>query len=90
VAGLYTLNTVVFLAVLAVWALAAPGVTGTGTAMWLAFAGAQAYIVVRLLLKLQFLASQTALFQASLAHASYTRAPAPAWPESPAAETIGA
>jgi hypothetical protein len=90
VAGLYALNTVVFLAVLAVWALAAPGVTGTGTAMWLAFAGAQAYIVVRLLLKLQFLASQTALFQASLAHASYTRAPAPAWPESPAAETIGA
>jgi len=89
VGGLYALNSLVFLAVLAVWALAAPGVTGTGPAMWLAFGAAQAYIIVRLLLKLQFLASQTALFQASLAHAGYTRRPAPVWPESPAAETIG-
>jgi len=89
VAGLYALNALVFLAVLAVWALAAPGVTGSGAAMWLAFFGSQAYIVVRLLLKLQFLASQTALFQANLAHASFVRAPAPVWPESPAAETIG-
>ena len=39
-------------------------------------------------LKLQFMASQTALFQRSLAHAGYTAAPEPRWPDSPAAETI--
>jgi hypothetical protein len=44
--------------------------------------------VARLLVKLQFLASQTALFQRLLAHAGYTAAPVPSWPESPAAETI--
>jgi len=39
-------------------------------------------------MKLQFLSSQTALFQSHLAHASYTAAPVPEWPESPAAEAI--
>jgi hypothetical protein len=56
--------------------------------MWLAFLGGQLYILARLLLKLQFMASQTALFQSSLAHAGYAAAPAPVWPESPAAEAI--
>jgi hypothetical protein len=56
--------------------------------MWLAFAGTQIYVMARLALKLQFMASQTALFQSQLAHATYTAAPQPAWPESPAAETI--
>jgi len=56
--------------------------------MWLAFAAGQLYLLARLAIKLHFLASQTALFQAHLAHASYTAAPVPAWPESPAAELI--
>ncbi len=56
--------------------------------MWLAFGVSQLYIVMRLLMKLQFIASQIALFQANLAHASYTSAPLPIWPESPAAEAI--
>jgi hypothetical protein len=56
--------------------------------MWLAFAAGQIWIVARLLVKLQFLASQTALFQASLAHAAYTAAPTPVWPDSAAAEAI--
>jgi hypothetical protein len=38
---------------------------------------------------LQFIASQVALYQANLAHASYVSAPVPVWPESPAAEAIG-
>jgi hypothetical protein len=46
------------------------------------------YLLVRLMLKLVFFASQTALFQRSLAHADYTAAPTPLWPESPAAEEI--
>jgi hypothetical protein len=58
--------------------------------MWAAFIAAQLYVLARIVLKLQFIASQTALFQASLAHARYTAAPAARWPESPAAETIAA
>jgi hypothetical protein len=88
VIALYLLNTSTFLAVLALWALLAPGAGGAGFWMWAGLVLAQLYIVARLLLKLQFIASQIALFQASLAHASYTSAPAPAWPDSPAAEAI--
>jgi hypothetical protein len=86
--GLYALNTVAFMALLAVWALAAPGAGRWGLSMWAAFLVTQLYVVVRLLMKLQFLASQTALFQAHLAHRSYTAAPAPVWPDSAAAEAI--
>jgi hypothetical protein len=58
--------------------------------MWAGFLIAQVYLLARLFLKLHMLASQTALFQASLAHAGYTAAPAPVWPESPSAESIHA
>ena len=88
VLALYAMNTLVFLVVLAIWALVAPGAGGTGISMWAGFIVAQLCIVVRLLVKLQFIASQTAIFQSKLAHASYTAAPVPAWPESPAAEAI--
>jgi hypothetical protein len=90
VIGLYALNAATFLLLLAVWALVAPGARGTGPSMWLAFAAAQCYVLARIVLKLQFSASQTALFQARLAHATYAAAPEPRWPESPAAEAIGA
>jgi hypothetical protein len=88
VLSLYALNTLTFLALLAVWALLAPGAGGAGLSLWAGFVVAQLYIVARLAMKLQFIASQTALFQANLAHASYTAAPVPVWPESPAAEAI--
>jgi hypothetical protein len=87
-AGLYGLNAVVFVGLLAVWALVAPGAGGAGLSMWVGFAATQLYLLARLALKLQFMASQTALFQRSLAHAGYTAAPIPAWPDSPAADTI--
>jgi hypothetical protein len=86
--GLYALNALTFVLLLAVWRLVAPGVTGSDIGMWLALALGQLYVLARLLLKLQFIASQTALFQASLAHAAFTAAPAISWPESPAAEAI--
>jgi hypothetical protein len=88
VCGLYGLNSLVFVLLLALWSLIAPGVRGTGAAVWLAFAVGQLYLLARLAIKLHFLASQTALFQAHLAHASYTAVPVPTWPESPAAESI--
>ncbi len=87
VAGLYALNSAAFVILIALWALMAPGARG-GLTLWLGFLVAQLYLIARLALKLQFLASETALFQSSLAHASYTAAPVPEWPESPAAELI--
>jgi hypothetical protein len=87
VAGLYALNGLAFLIVTAIWAAIDPGASGRLT-LWLGFVLGQLYLFARLALKLQFLASETALFQSSLAHASYTAAPIPTWPESPAAELI--
>jgi hypothetical protein len=89
VLALYGLNSLTFLVLLAVWAVIAPGAGGAGFSMWAGFVLAQLYIVARLLMKLQFTASQIALFQANLAHATYVSAPVPTWPDSPAAEAIG-
>ena len=87
VAGLYALNGVAFLGLVAIWAAIDPGAGGSLT-LWIGFVAGQLYLLGRLALKLQFLASETALFQSCLAHASYTAAPLPTWPESPAAELI--
>jgi len=89
VLGLYAANSLVFVGLIALWALIAPGAGGAGFSMWAGLFLAQIYVLARLLLKLQFIASQTALFQANLAHAAYTSAPVPVWPDSPAADAIG-
>ena len=83
--GLYALDIVLFLLVLALYLLMAPG----GSSNLLAFAIGQLYIVLRVVVRLQFAASQTALFQGRLAHAGYVARPVPKWPDSPAAEAIG-
>jgi hypothetical protein len=88
VVGLYALNTLVFLVLIALWAAVAPGAGRADWTMWAGLALAQLYVLARLTLKLQFLASHTTLFQTSLAHAAYTAAPAPVWPQSPAADMI--
>jgi hypothetical protein len=88
VVGLYALNTLVFLVLIGLWAAVAPGAGRADWTMWAGLALTQLYVLARLIVKLQFLASQTALFQASLAHAAYTATPAPVWPQSPAAELI--
>jgi hypothetical protein len=85
---LYAINTAAYLALLAAYAFLAPGAPRSGLRMWLALGMGQLYILGRHYLKLLFYASQTAFFQRSLAHASYTAAPAVVWPESPAAEAI--
>jgi hypothetical protein len=86
--GLYAFNVAGFLVVLALYAVVAPGAGGFGVAAWMAFAIGQVYLLARLAVKLAFYASQTALFQRSLAHVAYTAAPEPLWPDSPAAEAI--
>ncbi|OFW13184.1 MAG: hypothetical protein A3F70_00020 [Acidobacteria bacterium RIFCSPLOWO2_12_FULL_67_14] len=89
VIGLYALNGLTFVALTAGWSVAAPGAGGAGWSMWAGLLAAQVWLLARLALKLQFMASQTALFQASLAHAGYTAAPRAVWPESAAAEMLG-
>lgn len=82
--GLYLLDTIVFLLVIGFYYLAAPGAGATA----LAFAIGQLYIVLRVVVRLQFAASQIALFQGRLAHAGYVARPLPKWPDSPAAEAL--
>src|SRR4030095_5415291 len=83
--GLYALNSLVFLAIIGVYALVAPGATASASG----FAIGQLYIVVRVADRMLFAASQIALFQSRLAHAGYVARPVPVWPDSPAAEAIG-
>jgi len=88
VLALYALNSAVFVVVVSIWLVVAPGAGSAGLWMWAMFVLNQLYVVARLLMKLQFLASQTAMFQAHLAHARYTAEPTPVWPDSAAAEAI--
>ena len=82
--ALCALNIAGFLLVLGAYFMTAPGASsGLG-----AFAIGQIYIVLRVVVRLQFVASQTALFQATLAHAGYVARPVPSWPDSPAADAI--
>lgn len=86
VAGLYALNLVMFLVVAGVWALADPGAGGSGASMWAGVFLSQGYILARLVVKLQVLASETAFFQRSLAHWGYSAVPLAARPEPPVVE----
>ena len=86
--ALYVLDVVLFLVVLAIYAVIAPGAGRGGWYTWLGFAVGQVYILARLWVKLTFWASETALFQGRLAHAGYVASPEPMWPESPSAEAI--
>jgi hypothetical protein len=85
---LYLFNAAIFLALALAYALADPGAPGAGLSMWATLVLGELYILGRHYVKLLFYASQTSLFQAALAHAAYTAAPAVVWPESPAAEAI--
>ena len=83
--GLYKINAFIFLIVIGLYYLIAPGASADA----LAFAIGQLYIVLRVIVRLLFVATQTALFQGNLAHAGYVARPIPKWPDSPAAEAIG-
>jgi predicted transporter len=83
--SLYAANLACAALVAGLYFLLAPG----AAAPLLAFFVGQVYIVLRVMVRLQFMASQTAFFQSQLAHAGYVAAPVPRWPDSPAAEAIG-
>lgn len=83
--SLYAMNALAFLVVVGLYYLAAPGASANLSA----FAIGQIYIVLRVVGRLLFAASQIALFQGRLAHAGYVARPLPKWPDSPAAEALG-
>lgn len=86
--GVYVINVLTFVAIVAMYALVSPGAGHSGVTIWLAIGIGQAYVLARLIVKLVFWASETALFQSRLAHAGYVAAAEPVWPDSPAAEAI--
>ena len=86
--SLYILDFLLFLIVIGVYALVAPGAGTAGAPMWAAFLVSELYIAARLWVKLVFWGSATALFQERLAHAGYVARPEPVWPDSPAADAI--
>ena len=87
-AGVYAINTALFVAIVGLYVMLAPGARNDGGRLWLAVAVGQVYIVARVLLKLQFIASQIGVFQHALASDVLVAAPVPVWPESPAAEFV--
>jgi hypothetical protein len=84
-AVLYGLNLVAALAIARLWLASAPS---AAAAPWLALLITQIYLLLRVWAKLAFMASETVFFQGELAHAHYTAASEPIWPDSPAVEAI--
>ena len=86
--GLYLADSLLFFAVVAVYAAFASDAGRAGWTMWVAFAVSEAYLLGRIWVRLVFFASEVSLFQSLLAHAGYVAAPLPIWPESPSAEAL--
>lgn len=85
---LYLIDVGMFVVVLAIYAVVAPGAAGGRAMVWLGFFVGQVYVAARLWVKLVFWASATALFQSRLAHAGYVAIVPPIWPESPVVDAI--
>ena len=83
--GLYLLSAVASLIVIRLWYAAAPP---AWYSIGLTFLMTQLYLLARVWAKLAWIAGEVVFFQGELAHATYTAAPLPAWPDSPAAEAI--
>ncbi len=84
--GLYLLNALATLLIVGLWYVLAPAASAS---VGLAFLLTQVYLLCRVGAKLAWMASEVVFFQGELAHASYTAAPLPLWPDSPAAEALG-
>lgn len=89
VAGVFGLNLLLFAGVLVFYAIAAPSAAGgSAGAILLRLLVGQVYITGRLAAKLTMYASEVALFQDRLAHATYTVRPQVTWPDAPVSEAL--
>lgn len=83
--GLYLLSALAALVVVRLWFTAAPSASAS---VGVAFLLTQVYLLLRVWSKLAWMAGEVVFFQAELAHATYTAAPLPVWPDSPAVEAL--
>jgi len=88
VLAVYAANALVAGLVLLAYLLIAPDGRGGDWRLLAVLVVGGAYLGARLATRLAFLASAMTLFERTLAHADYTAAPLPVWPDSPAAEAI--
>ena len=87
VLALYALNVATVLAISMMWTVLDELDTGGGLDGLVEHCDGVG-LLAQFLGRLALAASAIALFQSSLAHANYTAAPLPIWPDSPAAEAI--
>jgi hypothetical protein len=85
VVGLYVLNILALVVLARLWTQVAGDADGPGM---LALFIAQCYLVTRIWARMAILGSEAVFFQGELAHAQYTAAPMPRWPDSPSVEAI--
>jgi hypothetical protein len=83
--ALYLLNLVALAIILRLWLQVAPD---AAAATWVVLLTGQVYLLARIWARLAFMASEAVFFQGELAHAQYTAAPDPIWPDSPAVEAL--
>ena len=83
--ALYAVNLAALAIILRLWLQVAPE---AGAATWVVLLTGQLYLLARIWARLAFMASEAVFFQGELAHAQYTAAPDPVWPDSPAAEAL--
>ena len=88
VAAVYGVNAALAALVLLAYILLAPDGRGGDWRLLAALGIGGAYLLARLAVRLAFLTSAMALLERTFAHAAYTAAPLPVWPDSPAAEAI--
>jgi hypothetical protein len=86
VVALYVMTGCLFVALLAIYAIAAPGASSTGAGVWFGLLIGQLYLLGRLWIRLVFYASETALFQSRLAHTGYIASAPVARREAPMVE----
>jgi hypothetical protein len=82
---LYLLSALAALVVVRLWFTFAPA---AWESVATAFLLTQLYLLLRVWAKLAWMAGEVVFFQGELAHATYTAAPLPLWPDSPAAEAL--
>jgi hypothetical protein len=88
VATLYVLNGLLFIGVIALYAIVAPGAGHAGPVMWLGFTVSQTYLLARLWVRLVFFASEVSLFQNQLAYTGYIATPPVPLPEPASVEQL--
>ncbi|ODS53670.1 MAG: hypothetical protein ABS36_13680 [Acidobacteria bacterium SCN 69-37] len=83
--GLYALNVLALVVLARLWMQVAPGADSPA---WTALVLSQGYVIARIWGRIAFLGSEAVFYQGELAHAHYTAAPLPRWPDAASIEAV--